>query len=110
MHVRDHAPEAVENKAPIHRYAEVPRSCTASLQCLQKLWMGGDAGASADKFDRRAFINVGVPADLPQESSSKQPRHRPADDHGPAVATFCWQAVRQGRLSGQADDEIDLSR
>src|SRR5262249_54478391 len=110
MHFRDHAPEAVENKAPVHRDAQLPRSSTAPLQCLQKLWMGGNAGTAADKFDPRAFINVSIPADLPQERSSKQARHRPADDHGPAVATFCWQAVRQGRMSEQSNDRADLSR
>src|SRR6266851_6446781 len=53
---------------------------------VQQLRMGGDPGAAADQFDRRALINVGVPPLLPQEGRGKQAGHRPADDDGATPA------------------------
>src|SRR5215813_10849277 len=48
--------------------------------------MGGDTGAAADQFDRRAFIDVGLPPVLPQERRGKQTGHRAADDDGSTLA------------------------
>src|SRR5262245_30189878 len=82
----DHAPVAVECDALLDFDAEVARAGAARAKRLQQLRMGGDAGAAADQFHRRALINVGVPPLLPQERRGKQAGHRPADDEGATPA------------------------
>jgi hypothetical protein len=37
--------------------------------------MGGNARATADELDLRALIDIGLPADLPQERRAEQARH-----------------------------------
>src|SRR5262249_9898924 len=60
--------------------------------------MGGDAGAAAHKFDRRALIDVGLPPVLPQERRGKQTGHRAADDDG---ATLAPRGKRNRHLLGR---------
>ena len=83
---RDHPPGAVERDAPLHRDAEVARSGAALLQRFQQFRMCGDAGAAADQVNGGAFIDVCVPAHLPQKCRGKQAGHRTANDDGAAPA------------------------
>src|SRR5262249_36220500 len=66
--------------------AEVAGASAALAKRVQQLRMGGDTGAAADQFDRRAFIDVGLPPVLPQERRGKQAGHRAADDDGATLA------------------------
>ena len=75
-------PCAVDGDPFGHLDAELAGAGAAGLQHLQQLRVRGDAGAAADELDRRALIDVGLPADLTQECGAEQPRHRAADDNG----------------------------
>ena len=58
----DHASGTVERDALLDLDAKVTGAGAALLQRFQQLWMCRDAGAAADQFNRRAFINVGRPS------------------------------------------------
>src|SRR5580693_1086765 len=64
--------------------AEIVGSGAAALQRLQQFGVRRDAGAAADELDRRALVDVDIPADPPQESGAEQARHRTADNDRPA--------------------------
>src|SRR5262249_22553759 len=64
------------------------------------LRMGGDAGAAADQFDTRAFVDLDVPPDPPQQRGGEQPRHRTADDDSAALAAFHGEVPAMGSLHG----------
>ena len=68
-----HAAQAVERDALGNLDAEVLGAGAGRVERLEQFWMRGDAGAAPDQFHVRAFIDVGVPADLPQERRGEQP-------------------------------------
>src|SRR5262249_12808538 len=85
----DDASVAIEGDAFFNLDAEVPGPGAALLQGLQQFRMGGNSGAAADQFDRRALIDLGAPADLPQERRTEEARHRAADDDRPPGWAVC---------------------
>src|SRR5262249_47275156 len=82
----DHVAVAVESDAFLDLDAEVAGAGAALVKRVQQLRMGGDPGAAADQFDRRALIDVGVPPLLPQERRGKQAGHRATDNDGATPA------------------------
>ena len=79
-------PGTVERDAPLDLDAEIAGAGAAAFERLQQLRVRGDAGAAPNQLDRRALVDVGIPADLPQERGREQARHRTADDDGAALA------------------------
>ena len=76
------APLAIDGDPFRYLDAELAGAGAACLQHRQQFRMRGDTGAAPDQFDRRALVDVGLPADLTQECGAEQPRHRAADDDG----------------------------
>ena len=93
--LRGDAALPVDGEPFLYFDAEVVCSGAAALQRLQQFRVGRNAGAAADELDRRALVDVDVPADPPQERRAEQPRHRTADDDRPA---FFVLSSRHGAL------------
>ena len=74
------APLTVDREALRHLEAEVFGPGTACLERVHQFGMRGDAGAAAFELDRRALVDIDLPADLAQERGAEQARHRAADD------------------------------
>ncbi len=95
MLLGDHAPIAVERDAFVDLDAEIAGAGAARLQRVQQFRVGGDAGAAADQLDGRALVDIGLPADLPQERRGEEARHRAADDDGARAAAFARHSGAQ---------------
>ena len=79
-------PVTVECYTPLDLDAEIVGGGAAVFKRLQQLWVRRDAGATPNQLNRRTLIDVGIPADLPQECGCEQARHRTTDDDGAALA------------------------
>ena len=82
----NHVPGTVQRYTPLDLDAEIVGVGAAASKRLQQLRVRGDAGATPNQLDRRTLIDVGIPADLPQECGGEQARHRTTDDDGAALA------------------------
>src|SRR6266436_7922167 len=82
----DYIALAVERDPFVDNDADIDGASAAFVQSLQQFQMGGkDADPAADKFDRRALIDIDLPADPAQKRRGEQARNRAADDDGAAI-------------------------
>jgi hypothetical protein len=70
----DHAPGTVQRDTPLDLDAEIADAGAAAFERLQQLRVRGDTRATPNQLDRRALVDVGIPADLPQERGREQAR------------------------------------